>query len=180
MSPLTFPARILLLGAMLATAGCIPPPADIGVDYSGPLYRKPGADAPRTASSGLPPTSADAECKPVAETPTRKRSDCGIRRVMERHNPGLQSLYQRRLAEDNTLKGNMVLRLIIGADGSVQAVDVASSEINDNELTRQIAAYMRTVNFGPLDAVPSWSDTYTLEFSPPKDLIPAKAVDMAK
>ncbi|MFZ5723232.1 MAG: AgmX/PglI C-terminal domain-containing protein [Pseudomonadota bacterium] len=168
-----------LFGLAIATAllaGCIPPPADIGLDYSGPLYRKPGADDPRvvTSASVLPPGSSD--CEPVTEVPARKRSDCGVRLVMERYNPGLQTLYQRQLADEPMMRGNVILRLIIGADGGVQAADIASSEIHDPEFTRQVAAYVRTINFGALDAVPAWSDTYTVEFTPPKDVIPEKPV----
>lgn len=174
------PRRLLLSAtAALLLAGCIPPPADIGLDYSGPIYRKPGADAPRVVTNApvLPVTSTD--CSPVIEIPTRKRSDCGIRLIMNRYNPGLQTLYQRRLAEDRSLKGNVVLRLVIAADGSVQAADIASSDIHDPEFTRQVTAFVRTISFGALEGVPAWSDTYTVEFTPPKDLIPAKPAAIA-
>lgn len=171
MSSHTAAGRIAIIAALLITAaGCVPAPADIGVDYSGPIFRKPGTDAPRLSSSGLPPPSAEseAECSPVIEIPTRKRSDCGVKRTMMRYNTGLQTLYQHRLIEDSTLAGRVVLRMIIAPDGSVQGCDIASTDIHDNELTRQIIAYMRTVSFGALEGVPSWSDTYTLEFSPPE------------
>ena len=167
----TLPSRIAIAAAgLIALAGCIPAPADIGIDYSGPIYRKPSADAARLSSSGLPPPSAEAEaaCSPVTEAPTRKRSECGVRRVMARYNGGLQTLYQHRLIDDPKLQGNIVLRLNIAPDGSVQACDIASSDIKDDELNRQISAYVRTIGFGPLDGVPSWSDTYTLQFSPPE------------
>ncbi|MFZ5756673.1 MAG: AgmX/PglI C-terminal domain-containing protein [Pseudomonadota bacterium] len=155
-------------------AGCIPPPADIGVDYSGPIYRKPGAEAARVVTNAPVLPVSQSDCVPVTEVPTRKRSECGVKLVMARYNPGLQTLYQRRLAEDASLKGNVVLRLIIAPDGSVQAADIASSDIHDAEFTRQVVAYVRTIGFGALEAVPAWSDTYTVEFTPPKDLIPLK------
>lgn len=168
--------------AIVATllAGCIPPPADIGVDYSGPIYRKPGADAPRVVTDAPVLPVPAGNCQPVTDVPTRKRSDCGVRLVMERYNPGLQSLYQRRLVDDRMMKGNVVLRMNIGADGSVLAVDVASSEIHDPEFNRQVVAYVHTINFGALQDVPAWSDTYTLEFTPPLDVIPEKPVAPAR
>lgn len=168
--------RLLLTAAVAAlTTGCIPPPADIGIDYSGPIYRKPGADAARVVTDApvLPVSTAD--CTPVTELPTRKRSDCGVRMVMTRYNPGLQTLYQRRLADDRSLKGNVVLSLSIATDGSVQAADITSSDIKDPEFARQVLAYVRTISFGALEGVPAWSDTYTVEFTPPKDIIPSKA-----
>lgn len=155
--------------SVIVLTGCIPAPNDIGIDYSGPIFRKPNADAARLVSSALPSSATESEpdCAPVVEIPTRKRSECGIRRIMTRYNSGLQTLYQRRLTDDPTLKGQVVLRMIILADGSVQSCDIASTDIHDTELTRQITAYVRTISFGPLEGVPSWSDTYTLAFSPP-------------
>jgi hypothetical protein len=163
-------SRIALLPLAVLVTGCIPPPADIGVDYSGPLPRKAGADAPRVVTNApVLPVMTSTECAPVTEVPTRRRSECGVRQVMARYNPGLQALYQRRLAEDPFLKGRVALQMNILPDGSVQAVDVASSDIDDPELAQQISAYVRTISFGALDSVPPWSDTYTLEFAPPKE-----------
>ncbi len=155
--------------SVIVLAGCIPAPSDIGIDYSGPIFRKSEADTARLSPAGLPPSTTESEpdCALVVEIPTRKRSECGIRRVMARYNSGLQTLYQRRLTDDPTIKGQVVLRMIILADGSVQSCDIASTDIHDTELTRQITAYVRTISFGPLEGVPAWSDTYTLEFSPP-------------
>lgn len=166
-------ACLVLLAVTLA--GCLPPPVDIGSDYSGPLYRKPGADEPRVVTDApVLPVTAGTDCQLVTETPTRRRSDCGVRLVMERHNPGLQSLYQQRLANEPMLKGNVTLRLNIAADGHPTAVDVASSELRDPEFIRQMMAYVRTLNFGALENVPAWADTYTVEFTPPHDVIPDK------
>lgn len=162
--------------ATIVLAGCLPPPIDIGSDYSGPLYRKPGADAPRVVTDApVLPASATTDCQPVTESPTRKRSDCSVRLVMERYNAGLQSMYQQRLANEPMLKGNVTLRLSIAADGGVTAVDVASSELRDPEFIRQVLAYVRTLGFGSLEDVPAWADTYTVEFTPPHDVIPDKA-----
>ena len=170
MFPLATAARTAVTAVLLAAlAGCVPPPADIGLDYSGPIYRKPSADAPRLTSSGLPPPAAEseAECAAITEAPTRKRSECGVKRTMARYNAGLQTLYQHRLIDDPTLKGSIVLRINIAPDGSVQGCDVASTDIQDPDLTRQILAYVLTISFGPLEGVPPWSDTYTLVLSPP-------------
>lgn len=159
---------LVLLALTIFLCACIPAPKDIGNDYSGPLYRKPGADPARVVTDKpvLPPVSGTG-CNPVTEIPSRKRSDCGVRETMQRYNTGIQQLYQRRLAENATLKGNVVLQLNIASDGSVQHCDIASSEIHDAELGRQIIAFVRTIPFGALENVPSWSDTYTLEFAPP-------------
>jgi len=166
---MTRPALYLSLPLLaLLLAGCIPPPADIGVDYSGPLPRKAGADAPRIVTSApVLPVMTSTECAPVTEVPTRRRSECGIRQVMANANAGLQAIYQRRLAESPFLKGRVALQMSILADGSVAAVSIASSDMDDSELSQQITAYVRTINFGALENVPPWADTYTVEFAPP-------------
>lgn len=167
---MTRPAHYLSLPLLaLLLAGCIPPPADIGVDYSGPLPRKPGADAPRVVTNApVLPVMTSTECAPVTEVPTRRRSECGIRQVMANANNGLQAIYQRRLAESPFLKGRVALQMSILADGSVAAVSIASSDMDDAELSQQITAYVRTINFGALENVPPWADTYTVEFAPPQ------------
>jgi hypothetical protein len=167
---MTRPALYLSLSLLaLLLAGCIPPPADIGVDYSGPLPRKAGADAPRVVTNApVLPVMTSTECAPVTEVPTRRRSECGIRQVMANANPGLQSIYQRRLADSPFLKGRVALQMSILADGSVAAVSVASSDMDDAELSQQISAYVRTINFGALENIPPWADTYTVEFAPPQ------------
>lgn len=162
--------RLALLPALaLLVAGCIPPPADIGVDYSGPLPRKASADAPRVVTNApVLPVMTSTECAPVTEVPTRRRSECGIRQIMANYNSGLQALYQRRLADSPFLKGRVALQMSILPDGSVQAASIYSSDIDDAELSQQITAYVRTINFGPLENVPPWADTYTVEFAPPQ------------
>lgn len=162
--------RFFLLPAFtVLLAGCIPPPADIGVDYSGPLPRKAGADAPRVVTSApVLPVMTATECAPITEVPTRRRSECGIRQVMSKNNAGLQSLYQRRLADRPFLKGRVALQISILPDGSVPAVSIASTDIDDAELSQQITAYVRTINFGALENIPPWADTYTVEFAPPQ------------
>ncbi len=168
-------ARLLIFGGIIVLAGCIPPPADIGMDYSGPLHLvDPTAPpvVPRVAAA--PPVTTAPDCEPVTESPTRKRSACSIEFTMTRYNSGLQTLYQRRLAERPSLTGNVVLNMMIAADGHVQACDIASTELDDPEFMRQITSYVRTISFGAQDNVPAWSDTYTLTFTPQTGTAPPK------
>lgn len=170
-------ARLLVLGGTIMLGGCIPPPADIGMDYSGPLHRvDPTAPpvVPRVAAT--PPVTMAPDCEPVIESPTRKRSVCGIEFTMARYNGGLQTLYQRRLAERPALIGNVVLNMMIAPDGHVQACDIASTELDDPEFMRQITSYVRTISFGAQENIPSWSDTYTLTFTPQTGTVPPKTV----
>lgn len=160
--------RITICIGVIGLSGCIPAPADIGLDYSGPLHRIDGEPPHVLAkkTTELEPINIVTDCQPLTESPTRKRSACGIENTMTRYNSGLQTLYQRRLADNSSLQGNVVLRMMIAADGSVQGCEVASTDINDPEFMRQITAYVRTVNFGAHESIPAWSDTYTLTFTP--------------
>lgn len=176
--------RLLALALLAATlAGCkmlvppllLPPPADIGTDYSGPILRSPGADAPRVVGNApVLPVVATADCPLVNESPSRKRSDCSVKTVMDRYNAGLQSLYQKRLANEPLLKGELEIRLSISAEGGVTSVDVARSELHSPDFIREVLAYMRTIPFGSLNNVPVWLNNYTVTFTPPLDVIPDK------
>ncbi len=177
--------RLLTLTLLLASAlsGCklmlppllLPPPSDIGTDYSGPIYRSPSADAPRVVGDApVLPVTATADCPTITETPSRKRSDCSVTSVMTRYNAGLQSLYQKRLANEPLLKGTLALRLSIAADGSVSGVDVANSALHSPDFIREVLAYVRTIPFGALQDVPVWANNYTVVFTPPQEVIPDK------
>lgn len=166
---------VVVLAATLALTGCLPAPTDIGLDYSGPILRKPGADEPRVVT-GAPvlPVAETAGCSPLIESPSRKRSACGVRLIMEKNNPGLQAMYQQHLANEPMLKGTMILRLAIAPAGNVTAVDIASTTIRYPNFIRDVQVYVRAIRFGALEGVPPWADTYTVEFTPPQDTIPDK------
>lgn len=108
-----------------------------------------------------------------ATGPTRKsaggkleRTEEEVRRVMERNNGALQAIYQRALRSNPTLKGAIVLRLVIAPDGSVTSVDLVSSELGDPETEKKLLARIKAVNFGAIEGVAVWDDKYTLNFFP--------------
>lgn len=95
-----------------------------------------------------------------------ERTQEEIRRMMDRSNGALQAIYQRALRSNPTLKGQIVLRLVIAADGSVTAADLVSSDLHDPEIEKKLLTRIRAINFGAIEGVAVWNDTYTLNFFP--------------
>ncbi|MFP5383885.1 MAG: AgmX/PglI C-terminal domain-containing protein [Gammaproteobacteria bacterium] len=95
-----------------------------------------------------------------------ERTQEEVRRMMDRNNGALQAIYQRALRNNPTLKGAVVLRLVIEADGSVSRCDLISSDLHDEETERKLLARIRAINFGAIEGVAIWDENYTLNFFP--------------
>lgn len=70
-----------------------------------------------------------------------------IGRVIGTRSARIRALYERRLRTQAELSGRLVVRLVIAADGRVQAATVASSTLGSPELEQQILAVLRTLTF---------------------------------
>lgn len=95
-----------------------------------------------------------------------ERTQEEIRRIMDRNNGALQAIYQRALRSNPTLKGQVVLRLVIAADGSVTTADIVSSELGDPDTEKKLTTRIKAINFGAIEGVMVWDDKYTLNFFP--------------
>lgn len=95
-----------------------------------------------------------------------ERTQEEIRRIMDRNNGALQAIYQRALRANPTLKGAIVLRLVIAADGSITTADIVSSELGDPETEKKLVTRIKSINFGAIEGVMVWDDKYTLNFFP--------------
>lgn len=109
----------------------------------------------------------------AATGPTRKsasgkteRTEEEVRRIMDRNNGALQAIYQRALRTNPTLKGAVVMRIVIAADGSVSNAEMVSSELNDPETEKKLLTRIKAINFGAIEGVAVWDDKYTLNFFP--------------
>lgn len=105
--------------------------------------------------------------------PTRKnasgkleRTEEEVRRMMERSNGALQAIYQRALRSNPTLKGAIILRIVIAPDGSVTTCEMLSSELGDPETEKKLLSRIKAINFGAIEGVIPWDDKYTLNFFP--------------
>ncbi|MCH8504981.1 MAG: TonB family protein, partial [Ectothiorhodospiraceae bacterium] len=91
------------------------------------------------------------------------RTDEDIQLVFDRNKSAIFSIYNRALRSDPTLRGKVVLRLTIEASGEVSAVEVVSSELNNDDLERRLLLRVRQLDFGAKD-VGRTTITYPIDF----------------
>jgi hypothetical protein len=77
---------------------------------------------------------------PESETDTLyvTRDAAGISRVINSHNDEIECCYQRHLKRDPGIRGKLVLRISIAADGTVHEVETTFTTVNDNHFHRDI------------------------------------------
>lgn len=132
-----------------------------------------GSGGERAAIKGVALTRASSGINAIAAADTAAsgsarrggRSDEEIQIVFDRHKSALYRLYQRELRNDSTLQGKIILRLTIEPDGSVSMVQVKSSEMDAPGLVSDIAARVKSFNFGAKD-VPAMTIVYPMNFLP--------------
>ena len=93
------------------------------------------------------------------------RSDESIRRVMDRNKGAIFAIYNRALRRDPTLAGKLVFDMTIEPDGTVAAVELVSSELGDDSLTRKILARIQMIRFEPEDVLTTRVN-YAFDFLP--------------
>lgn len=96
---------------------------------------------------------------------TRSRSQEEITLVIDRHKSQLQGLYNRARRSNPGLRGSLLLAITIQPDGSVSAVKVVSSELNDRALEQRLVARIQAMQFEEKD-VESVTVNYPIEFLP--------------
>ncbi len=94
---------------------------------------------------------------------TRTEEDISI--VFDRNKGKLYSLYSRARRTNPSLKGRIVLEIIIAETGKVVSVDIVSSELNDAKLERRIVSRIKQFKFG-VSNTKSFKVTYPIEFLP--------------
>lgn len=98
--------------------------------------------------------------------PGMSRTDEEIQIVFDRYKAALYRLYNRELRKDPTLRGQMVLRLTIEADGSVSLCELRASDMNAPELSAQVVERVRTIDFGAKDGISAITILYPIDFLP--------------
>jgi hypothetical protein len=106
------------------------------------------------------------EERPLSSGPGPARTDEEIQIVFDRHKSALYRLYNRELRRDPTLKGQMVLRIMIEPDGSVSLCEIQSTDMNAPKLGAQVVGRVKTFDFGAKDGVSTVSILYPIDFLP--------------
>ena len=95
------------------------------------------------------------------------RTDEEIQIVFDRYKSALYRMYNRELRANSSLRGSMVLRLVIEPDGSVSDCTIKSNELNAPEFSAEIVKRVLSFNFGEKAGVPATTILYPIEFLPP-------------
>jgi TonB family protein len=93
------------------------------------------------------------------------RSREEIELIFDRNKGAIYSLYSRALRDKPDLKGKVVLELTISPAGEITRCEVVSSELNDPELERKLAARVKLFRFEARD-VEAITTTKPIDFFP--------------
>jgi len=96
---------------------------------------------------------------------SRVRSPDEIERVFQQNKGGIFNLYNRALRKNPSLAGQVVVELRIGADGSVLAAKILSSELGDESLERKLLLKIKKFRFKKSN-VAEITVTYPIDFLP--------------
>lgn len=94
------------------------------------------------------------------------RTDEEIQIVFDRHKAALYRMYNRELRKNPTLKGQMVLRMTIEADGSVSLCELKSTNMKSRALAAQVVEHVKTFDFGAKDGISAITIAYPIDFLP--------------
>jgi protein TonB len=71
-----------------------------------------------------------------------------IRKTLDANKGAVYALYRRALRANPDIEGKVTVRLTIEADGTLSAVDLLNSELDDEALEKKLLARIRMINFG--------------------------------
>jgi len=104
--------------------------------------------------------------RPLSGGRTAGRTDEEIQIVFDRHKSALYRLYNRELRKNPTLKGQMILRMTIEADGSVSLCEVTSTDLKSPTLSTQVVARVKTFDFGAKEGIAAVTILYPIDYLP--------------
>ncbi len=104
--------------------------------------------------------------RPLSDGPGPGRTDEEIQIVFDRYKATLYRIYNTELRKDPTLRGKLLLRIIIEPGGEVSVCKVESTDLASPELVDQIVARVKRFNFGPKEDVPKTTILYPIDFLP--------------
>ncbi len=96
---------------------------------------------------------------------SRIRSADEIERVFQKNKSSIFNLYNRALRSNPSLVGQVVVELTIAPDGSVTAVKILSSELQDDEFERKLVLRIKRFKFTRSN-VAEITVTYPIDFLP--------------
>lgn len=104
--------------------------------------------------------------RPTGDGMAPGRTDEEIQIVFDRYKAALYRIYNRELRKDPTLRGEVLMRMIIEPDGTVSLCEVESTDLGSPELVVRIVERIRRFNFGPKEGVQKVTILYPIDFLP--------------
>ncbi len=102
----------------------------------------------------------------VAALPAQTRTDEEIQLVFDRYKSALYRIYNRELRVNPKLRGQLLIRLTIEADGKVSAVSIDSSDLDAPKFENDIVTRVKRFNFGSKADAEPLTILYPIEFLP--------------
>ena len=93
------------------------------------------------------------------------RAEAAIRSIMEANKGAIYAIYNRALRRDPTLQGKVTVQLVIEANGSISAIQLISSDLDNPALEHKLLARIRLINFGSAN-VEQTTLNYSIDFLP--------------
>jgi hypothetical protein len=106
------------------------------------------------------------DARPLSDGPGPGRTDEEIQIVFDRYKAALYRIYNKELRRDPTLRGKILLRIIIEANGAVSVCKVESTDLGSPKLVAKIVARIKRFNFGAKEGVPKTKILYPIDFLP--------------
>jgi hypothetical protein len=104
--------------------------------------------------------------RPLSDGLAPGRTDEEIQIVFDRYKAALYRIYNKELRKDPTLRGKILMRISIEANGSVSMCKVESTDLASPELVKKIVERIKRFNFGPKEDVPKITILYPIDFLP--------------
>jgi hypothetical protein len=108
----------------------------------------------------------DGPDRPLSGGMSAGRTDEEIQIVFDRYKSALYRLYNRELRKDPTLRGQLVLRLTIEANGSVSLCQLQSTDMNAPALADQVVTRVGSFDFGAKEDIGAITIIYPIDFLP--------------
>ncbi len=109
------------------------------------------------ASTKVDSTISQITAASTTESRASSRTREQINRVFDKNKGALNALYNRALRKNPSLAGEVSIYIEISPEGLVTNCKVTSSDIDDQEFLRKLAARIKLFNFGSAD-VDTWKD----------------------
>lgn len=95
-----------------------------------------------------------------------RRSRENIQKIFDSNKGAIYAIYNRALRSNPDLEGKVVFNLVISPNGKVTQCEIGSSNLSAPKLERKLVARIKLFEFGAIENVEVWRDSFYLDFIP--------------